>query len=69
MTLIDLERQGKMRVPCEVWSRIVGYLRPIQNWHPGKLQEYSERKYFDARPDLGVNRDETQEKCLDGMVL
>ncbi len=32
--------------PCEVYSRIVGYLRPIQQWHTGKKQEYKERKEF-----------------------
>ncbi|MBU2545154.1 ribonucleoside triphosphate reductase [Patescibacteria group bacterium] len=31
---------------CEVYSRIVGYLRPIQQWHTGKKQEYKERKEF-----------------------
>lgn len=62
MTLVELERQGKFRVPCEVWSRVVGYLRPVSGWNPGKRQEYRERRYFDARPDFGVNRDETQEK-------
>ena len=34
------------RVPCEVYSRIVGYLRPVQNWHEGKRQEFRERKTF-----------------------
>lgn len=31
---------------CEVYSRIVGYLRPIQQWHVGKKEEYSERKEY-----------------------
>lgn len=31
-------------VPCEVYSRIVGYLRPVQNWHQGKQQEFRDRK-------------------------
>lgn len=30
----------------EVWSRVVGYLRPISGWGPGKKQEYVERKEF-----------------------
>jgi ribonucleoside-triphosphate reductase len=30
----------------EVYSRIVGYFRPIQNWNKGKQQEFSDRKYF-----------------------
>lgn len=36
----------EVRVPCEVYSRIVGYLRPVQNWHKGKQQEFRERKTF-----------------------
>jgi anaerobic ribonucleoside-triphosphate reductase len=35
-----------LRVPCEVYSRIVGYLRPVQNWHQGKQQEFRERRTF-----------------------
>ncbi len=31
---------------CEVYSRIVGYLRPVQQWNKGKKQEFSERKEF-----------------------
>jgi len=32
--------------PCEVYSRIVGYLRPVSQWHDGKKREYKERKEF-----------------------
>jgi len=28
---------------AEVWSRVVGYLRPVQNFHRGKKQEYADR--------------------------
>lgn len=31
---------------CEVYSRVVGYIRPVQQWHKGKQQEWSERKGF-----------------------
>jgi len=31
---------------CEVYSRVVGYIRPVSQWHIGKKQEYSERKEF-----------------------
>lgn len=30
----------------EVWSRVVGYLRPVQNYNPGKKEEYMRRKKF-----------------------
>ncbi len=32
--------------PCEVYSRIVGYYRPIQHWNKGKKEEFGERKHF-----------------------
>ncbi len=32
--------------PCEVYSRVVGYLRPVQNWNEGKRQEFRERATF-----------------------
>jgi len=32
--------------PCEVYSRIVGYLRPVQQWHRGKQEEFRQRKVF-----------------------
>lgn len=31
---------------CEVYSRIVGYLRPVQQWNEGKQEEFKERKEF-----------------------
>ena len=31
---------------AEVWSRVVGYLRPVQNYNPGKREEYMMRKKF-----------------------
>ena len=32
---------------AEVYSRITGYYRPVQNWNDGKLQEYKNRKLYD----------------------
>ena len=31
---------------CEVYSRIVGYLRPIKQWNEGKQQEFNRRKTY-----------------------
>ena len=36
----------KQRTKCEVWSRIVGYIRPVQQWNEGKVSEWKERKTF-----------------------
>lgn len=44
--MTDKQEETTPRVPCEVYSRIVGYLRPVQNWHQGKQQEFKERKTF-----------------------
>ena len=37
--------------PCEVYSRVVGYIRPVQQWHKGKKQEFEERVEFTAPKD------------------
>lgn len=33
--------------PTEVYSRITGYYRPVQNWNTGKAQEFKERETYD----------------------
>jgi len=38
-----------IKQPCEVYSRIVGYLRPISQWNTGKQEEFKERKEFKIR--------------------
>ncbi len=38
-----------IKQPCEVYSRIVGYLRPVQQWNIGKQEEFKERKEFKIR--------------------
>jgi len=36
----------ELKVPCEIFSRIVGYLRPVQNWNESKQQEFEDRKIY-----------------------
>ena len=36
----------------EVYSRIVGYYRPIQNWNPGKQEEFKDRIEFSEEKSL-----------------
>ncbi len=31
---------------CEVYSRVVGYIRPVQQWNKGKQKEFADRKEF-----------------------
>lgn len=33
---------------CEVYSRVVGYLRPVAAWNKGKKEEYALRKTYDV---------------------
>jgi len=37
------------RTRCEVYSRVVGYLRPVSQWNAGKKEEFKDRKVFDHR--------------------
>ncbi|MCX7779039.1 MAG: anaerobic ribonucleoside-triphosphate reductase [Patescibacteria group bacterium] len=37
---------------CEVYSRVVGYLRPVQQWNIGKQKEFEERKEFNQRSKI-----------------
>ena len=34
------------RQECIVYSRVVGWLTPVQNYNPGKASEYKDRKEF-----------------------
>jgi len=34
------------RVECEIFSRVVGYLRPVKQWNDGKQAEWDQRKTF-----------------------
>ncbi len=36
----------KCGTSCEVWSRVVGYYRPVTQWNKGKRQEFVERKNY-----------------------
>jgi anaerobic ribonucleoside-triphosphate reductase len=41
ITLADDERQ-----PCEVWTRVMGYHRPVASFNIGKQGEHEERQSF-----------------------
>jgi ribonucleoside-triphosphate reductase (formate) len=36
----------QQRTKCEIYSRVVGYLRPISQWNEGKVAEFKDRKTF-----------------------
>lgn len=47
-----------MKVPCEVYSRVSGYLRPVSQWNRGKQSEFAERK------NLKFNVEESSDKKI-----
>jgi hypothetical protein len=34
------------RTPCEIWTRVMGYHRPVSAFNRGKRSEHAERQYF-----------------------
>nr|MBP6914196.1 ribonucleoside triphosphate reductase [Candidatus Parcubacteria bacterium] len=42
--------------PCEVYSRVVGYLRPVQQWNEGKQQEFKDRKEFKIKSSVSSKK-------------
>ncbi len=41
--------KNKKRQKCEVYSRVVGYLRPVDQWNDGKQAEYDDRVEYVQR--------------------
>lgn len=37
------------RTPCEIYSRVVGYFRPVAQWNPGKQSEFNDRVLFTVK--------------------
>ena len=37
----------KCNEPCEVYSRVVGFLRPVEQWNKGKQAEFAMREHYD----------------------
>lgn len=42
----NIELQDSERQPCEIWTRVMGYLRPVSEFNKGKKAEFYERTYF-----------------------
>lgn len=47
-----------IKVPSEVFSRVSGYFRPVNQWNNGKREEFAQRVYADlnkAFPEVSLN--------------
>lgn len=51
IALSDDERQ-----PCEIWTRVMGYHRPVSSFNLGKKSEFAERTPFVEGKDFGDGR-------------
>lgn len=58
VTLNDSERQ-----PCEVWTRVMGYHRPVSEFNRGKKSEYYSRKCF-CEGKAVVHLNFTEDACV-----
>lgn len=45
---IQLPQEQRQR--CEVWTRVMGYHRPVSAFNPGKQSEHRERQHFNEQP-------------------
>ena len=52
-TAIPIRLRDEERQPCEVWTRVMGYHRPVASFNTGKKGEHRERQHF-AEPPANV---------------
>ena len=53
-----IELRDEERTRCEVWTRVMGYHRPVTAFNPGKQAEQAERRCFDEdQADLAISRE------------
>lgn len=43
---VCIMRKKEVKVPVEVYSRVVGYFRPVNQWNKGKQEEFINRKEY-----------------------
>lgn len=51
-----------MKTKCEVYSRVVGYIRPVGQWNDGKQAEFHRRRVFDSGKAL-VRAESMGDEC------
>lgn len=47
------DNKEQLRQPCEIYSRVVGYIRPVDQWNPGKQSEFADRTTFESGCSCG----------------
>ena len=59
------ELKDEERTPCEIWTRVMGYFRPIYNFNKGKKSEYDDRKCFREPNQKRVSKRKSKRKLRD----
>ena len=54
---------------CEVYSRVVGYFRPVGNWNIGKKEEFSQRVEFDNAKALSRQFESPIKEIIDEDIV
>lgn len=57
-----VELKEEERQPCEVWTRVMGYFRPVDAFNIGKKSEYAERKCFSEKKAVERFADASKEQ-------
>jgi anaerobic ribonucleoside-triphosphate reductase len=56
---VQLEASERQR--CEVWTRVMGYHRPVASFNIGKKGEHAERRFFtECKAQSGIDQGEQQ---------
>lgn len=43
---VEVALKDEERQPCEIWTRVMGYHRPVSSFNIGKKGEFNDRKFF-----------------------
>lgn len=61
VAVVGLEDSERQR--CEVWTRVMGYHRPVSEFNPGKKSEHYERRHFVEPSELGLREAGCRPAC------
>ena len=46
-SILNIELKNEERQKCEIWTRVMGYFRPVSEFNLGKQSEHTERLHFE----------------------
>ncbi len=63
INLNNLEQALFERQRCEVWTRVMGYYRPVSQFNAGKKSEHKERLHFSEDPVFRLRAEDVPPFC------